>query len=289
MFLTAFSIAMMAIGWVLLLVWLLFFFAGKKYASLFDGLDESEYMFKEIYGFGYGIMEAIHYQYKSKHDRKMRQVLGILYPEKYVEYYLRVVYAQQVTFSFTLAVIGFAMYGLTGEVGIVGICLMFSALSVYYYGSLPQKKIDKRAEEMLGDFSEVVSNLALLTNAGMILREAWSEVAFSGQGCLYDEMQLVVTEMDNGVSEKVALHKFGIRCVIPPIKKFSSIIIQGIEKGNRELVSVLQEQSAAIWEEKKQLVRRQGERAANKLMIPIFIMFGGILVMVVVPIFTNMF
>lgn len=289
MFFTTFHGIMLAAGWLSLLFWLFLFWKGSKYAGIFENLEEADAPFKEIYGTGYALMEMIHYPYKSEHDRSMRQVLGILYPEKYVEYYLRVIYAQQVTFGLTLFVLGFILYGLSGEIGIVCICFMFAGVAVYYFGQLPGKKIEKRAEEMLGDFSEVVSNLALLTNAGMILKEAWAEVAYSGEGCLYQEMQLVVNDMNNGIAEKMALYKFGMRCVVPPIKKFSSIIIQGIEKGNRELVSVLQEQSATLWEEKKQLVRRQGEKAANKLMIPVFIMFAGILVMVIVPIFTNMF
>ncbi|MED9903671.1 MAG: type II secretion system F family protein [Lachnospiraceae bacterium] len=289
MFFSMINGILLAAGWILLGIWLFLYLKGKKYEAMFENLEEEKAPFKEIYGVGYAFTELVHYQYKSEHDRKMRPILGILYPEKYVEYYLRVVYAQQISIGFTIAVLGFALYGLSGELGIVFIFLMFAGLAVYYFGNLPEKKIEKRSEEMMGDFSEVVSNLALLTNAGLILKEAWREVAFSGEGCLYEEMQKVVEEMDNGISEGIALYRFGIRCVVPPIKKFSSIMIQGIEKGNRELVNVLQEQSAILWTEKKQQVRRQGEKAANRLMIPIFIMFAGILVMIVVPIFTNMF
>lgn len=43
--------------------------------------------------------------------------------------------------------------------------------------------------------------MALLTNAGMILREAWQEVAFAGTSTIYTEMQTTVNEMNNGVSE----------------------------------------------------------------------------------------
>jgi tight adherence protein C len=141
---------------------------------------------------------------------------------------------------------------------------------------------------MLSDFSNVVSKLALLTNAGMIMREAWEEVAYTGETSIYKEMQRSVDEMKNGVSEIDALYDFGSRCVIPEIKKFSSTLIQGVTKGNRELTAMLQEQSKEIWMLKKQLVRRQGEKAASKLMLPIAIMFVGILIMIVVPIFTNL-
>ena len=43
------------------------------------------------------------------------------------------------------------------------------------------------------------------------------------------------------------------------------------------------------WEEKKHRAKRKGEVAGSKLMIPVMIMFVGILLMVIVPIFANMF
>ena len=127
-----------------------------------------------------------------------------------------------------------------------------------------------------------------MTNAGMILREAWEEVAFTGEGTLYEEMQRSVAEMNNGVAEADAFFEFGSRCIIPEIKKFASTVMQGMAKGNRELAAMLQQQSKEVWELRKQDVRRQGEKAASKLMVPIVIMFIGILVMVIVPIFANL-
>ena len=42
------------------------------------------------------------------------------------------------------------------------------------------------------------------------------------------------------------------------------------------------------WEEKKHRAKRKGETAGTKLMIPLMIMFVGILFMIIVPIFSNM-
>ena len=165
---------------------------------------------------------------------------------------------------------------------------VFAGLAYYYFGTVTKKRILKRSDELLHDFSEVVSKLALLTNAGMILREAWQEVAFAGTSTIYTEMQTTVNEMNNGVSEIDAMFNFGSRCIIPEIKKFTSTIIQGMTKGNSELTAMLQEQSKEVWQLKKQLVRREGEKAASKLLIPICVMFVGILIMIIVPIFTNL-
>ena len=122
----------------------------------------------------------------------------------------------------------------------------------------------------------------------MIVREAWEEVAYTGNSIFYIEMQKAVDDMKNGFSEADSLYRFGSRCMIPEIKKFVSTIIQGIEKGNSELTRMLEQQSSEVWGLKKQEVRRQGEKAASKLILPMMMMFIGILIMVIIPIFSNL-
>ena len=278
----------MGAGAASLLIWLILFIVGLKHNSLFAVLNENEYPLKEIYGLGYSVLEMFKYSYKSKSDRKLRQQLDVLYGEKYSEYYLRVIHAQQITLSLSVLVLAFAFYGLSSEPLACAIGIVFAALAYYYFGTVTAKKILKRSNELLHDFSEVVSKLALLTNAGMILREAWVEVAYAGEGTIYKEMQVAVDEMNNGVAEVDAVYNFGTRCIIPEVKKFTSTIIQGMTKGNSELTAMMQLQSKEVWQMKKQLVRRESEKAASKLLIPICIMFIGILIMILIPIFTNL-
>lgn len=282
------DIVMMALGLVTLILWMVFYVKGLSQAGLFEPLDEKDYPLKEIYFVGYAIVDAIKYQYKSKSDRKLRRDLEVLYESKYADYYMRVVYSQKITMGFTVLVIAFALYGLADSLAAFGVGVMFAGLAYYYYGTMAEKKILARSEEMLSDFSEVVSKLALLTNAGMILREAWEEIAYTRDSALYVEMQKAVEDMNNGIAEVDAIFRFGTRCIIPEIKKFASTMVQGITKGNSELTLMLMTQSKEVWAAKKQNVRRQGEVAASKLLIPICIMFIGILIMILVPIFTNL-
>ena len=283
MFVSVQDLIILGIGCISLIIWLGIFIAAKKYDELFEPLDEKEYALKELYSMGYFVMEKLKYNYKSRRDRKLRQDMEVLYEKKYVEYYLRVTYSRAVTYGMLLFVLAFVVYGLSGEMGVLWVMFMFSGVSVYYVMTLAPKKIEARSAALL----EVVSKLALLTNAGMILREAWELTANAGEGIFYEEMQTAVAEMKNGVSEMEAIRRFGIRCMMPEIKKFSATVIQGIQKGNSELSSMLQAQSAEVWNLRKQNVRRQGEKAASKLMIPIFMMFFGILIMVIIPIFSN--
>lgn len=282
------DIIIFCLGAVFLGIWVVFMFKGLKFKELFDPLDEKDFRFKDTYIVGYAIMETIKYQYKSKGDRKLRKEIEILYDEKYADYYMRVIYAQKVTIAYTVFVLSFSLYGLANSfIGLI-MGFVFAGLAFYYFGTLTEKTILARSEEMLIDFSDVVSKLALLTNAGMILREAWEKIAYTGESTLYIEMQRSVDDMNNGKSEVDAFYDFGVRCIIPEIKKFTSTIVQGLIKGNSELATMLQQQSKEVWAEKKQTARRKGEKASGGLLLPIMIMFIGILIMVVVPIFSNL-
>ena len=158
----------------------------------------------------------------------------------------------------------------------------------YYFGKLPADKIKKRNERFMCEFPNAVSTIALLVNSGMILREAWREVSMSNDSELYLEMRKVNEEMDNGVSEIDALYNFGNRCANPDIKKFTSFIVQGLEKGSKDLANALRNQTDELWQLKKQNTLKRGELASSKLMIPLMIMFIGILIMVMGPIMTNL-
>ena len=281
------DIIIFGIGGVILVIWLILYMKGMKNASLFDVLDEKDYPLKEIYFVGYEALNVIHYAYRSKNDRKLRKEISILYGEKYADYYLRVIHSQQITMALSLLVFSFAMYGLADDIAALIVVAAFAGVAYYYFGTVTSEKILKRSEEMMTDFSEVISKLALLTNAGMIFREAWEEVAYTGERALYLEMQTAVDEMNNGYAEVDALFRFGSRCVVPEIKKFTSTVVQGITKGNSELSMMLQEQSKEVWNLRRQNIKRQGEKASSKLMIPIMIMFIGILIMILIPIFAN--
>ena len=120
------------------------------------------------------------------------------------------------------------------------------------------------------------------------MKEAWEKVAYTGESELYKEMQRVCVNMHNGMSEVDAYTEFGSRCTSPEIKKFTSTMVQGLIKGNRELAEMIKQQSREIWEAKRHRVKQQGEKAASKLLIPICIMFIGVIIMIIIPIFANL-
>ena len=286
--LSVMSLAIMVIATIVTIVFILLLLAGKKYDAWIEPLDNKEFPLCEVYGVGFVLIDLLKFDFTKKSERKRRQQIALIYGEKHSEYYLRVNAAERLTLAFLLFTLGLAMYGLTADIAIVLVMVMFAALAYYYVGTLPEETLKKKTDKILNEFADVVSKLALLVNAGMILKEAWTKVSETGDGELYQEMRRTVTQINNGVSEVDAYAEFGTRCTSPEIKKFTSTIIQGLVKGNRELVEMIKQQSREIWDAKRHRVKQAGEKAASKLLIPICIMFVGVLIMIIVPIFANL-
>ena len=283
------DIVMYSLFVICFVLWIVLFIMSRKYDALFDNLEKKDYPLKEIYPVGYCLLDIIGYKFTSKRDRKKRHELNVLFGEKYADYYLRVIYSQQVSLALLVFMLSFCMYGFSQQIAVWIIMVIFAGVTFYYFGDITSKRIRKRSEELLSDFCEVVSELALLTNAGMILHEAWEFVADSNKDkTIYKEMRIARDDMNNGMADIEAIRKFGNRCIIPEIRKFTSTLIQGMEKGNDELVVMLQNQSSEVWNERKQSIKRQGEKASSKLLIPMLLIFAGILIMVIVPIFSNL-
>ena len=281
------EIPILICGFVIICVWLVLWLQGRRYQELFENLNDEDYPFHEMYCVGYRLTQILGLTYKNKQSRTLRKQLGALYETKYADYYLRVVYAQR--FTMALAVMGFAVpiYCLSENILLFALFMVGGVAAYVYYGKATMDLINKKKEDILSDFSDVVSKLALLVNSGMILTEAWERVAGSSKGLIYEEMQRSIVEMRNGISAVDAFQNFGERCMLLEIRKFTSTLIQGMEKGNSELSPMLTQQSSEVWELKKQMVKRKGELADSKLLLPMLITFAGILIMVVVPIFTN--
>lgn len=259
----------------------------KKYGSYIAGLSE-EYRMKELYPAGFYFLELIHYPYNLKIDRKRRQQCTILYGERYGEFYFRLQWAQKASMMLLLLGVSILLCTQADDPVLYIIIPLFELIGYYYYDKQILKVTDSRDEEVERDFAEIISKLTLLINAGMQVYDAWVKVSGTGDSTLYKEMQTAVQEMKNGVSSSEAYMRFADRCMSAKVKKIMAAIIQNNAKGNRELVDYLLEQTDRCWEDKKKYLRIQGEKASGKLMIPIALMFVGIIIMVIVPIFANM-
>jgi tight adherence protein C len=285
------SIALFTIVTLASLIFVGFLLSSGKYNAYIEPLDKKEFKMKELYGVGFKIIEVLKLDFRDKRGNALRQEAGILFGDKYGDFYLRVLYAQKFTFCYLTVIVAGILACFADESSrllLFGMGLLVAGALYYHFNTNISKKIKRRSVQFMGEFPCAIATIALLVNSGMMLREAWSEVAYSGNHELYKQMQRVSEDINNGIAESDALYAFALRCATPEIKKFTTFVVQGLEKGSRDLVHVLTNQTKELWEAKKQNVLQQGELAASKLLIPIMIMFIGILVMIMGPIMSNL-
>lgn len=144
-------------------------------------------------------------------------------------------------------------------------------------------KIQQRRDSIEHDFPRVVSKLTLLTVSGMEINSAWNLTAESETGTLYSEMMRVKIDLNSNVTTAEAYERFIKRCNNPYTTKLATSIMQNAVMGNGEIVRLLSELNKESWSEYKHSARRKGEAISNKLLIPTLLMFGGILVIIIVP------
>lgn len=151
----------------------------------------------------------------------------------------------------------------------------------------------RREKELLLDYADVLSKLMVLTGAGLTVRNAWERMvrdyeAGLAQGRLapraaYEEMRQTAAQMQSGLSEGEAYRAFGRRCKVQCYLKLSSLLDQNRKAGTKNLRAIFETEMADALEQRKNLARRLGEEAGTKLLLPLFLLLGIVMVMIMVP------
>lgn len=154
------------------------------------------------------------------------------------------------------------------------------------------KECEERNKQLMLEYSEFVSKLQLLLCSGMSVRSAFAYIAKEYQNrkkkggkkqYVCEELLLAVRKMENGMPETEALKFFGERCNLFCYKKIISLILQNLKKGSDGLREAMMNESRSAFEERKQTARRLGEEAGTKLLLPMMLMMGIVLVIIIIP------
>lgn len=271
-----------------LFVLYLHFKFNRKFDDVLSGISQGEYPMSDIYYIGFGFMELIHFDMNSKNAKGKIKLISEIYGKQYGPYYFYILRGGQITFAIILTLLMLLITGISGNLKLVMIGALISAMMIWYLDELLNDKINSRRDELLRDYPGMLSKLTLLVNAGVPIREAWMKVSATNDGILYQEMRNTAMELSNGIQEVEAYKTFGERCSIKSLRKFSTMMIQNLQKGSNEVVLFLRDMSIEAWEEKKHEVKRKGEKASSKLILPIGLIFFGVLILIVVPIFGSL-
>lgn len=281
------QIIVLVIGTAATVLFLILMEKGKRYDSMIDGLPDEGYSDKELFAVGYALQDVPALSMKSSIGKKLLADASILHSEndgRYTEFWARLYWAR--TLSLSLMLIAFVFCAASWVQGISTLLILaFAVIGVVaFYDSGANemgKQIKKRSEACVLEFSNVVSKLAMLMSCGMIMKDAWFIVANSKQGEIYDLMQEACNEMNSGKSAAEAVYNFGVRSSAQEIRKFSSILIQNIEKGGSDVTMYMRQQSEELWNHRRQLMLQKGDEAAAKLLIPTMMVLVGLIIIII--------
>ena len=253
---------------------------GSKYQYMVGNLESGEFPLKSLYCTGFAWSEMPALALKGKTREKLVGQAKLLYDARFAEYYASVVWAQFLSFIHLSILLGFLLAGVldSGLMLIVG--LVMAVVFGFYFINRMNDLLTTREKECVAELPEIVSTMALLINAGMMMRHAWEQIANSKEGTAYDLMRQACVDMENGMTEVDAIHKFGRMSNSAEIRKFTSALAQSIERGGAELNDFLSRQSVEIWTLKKQTMLQKGEAAASKLLAPTAMLFVAIIIAV---------
>lgn len=285
-----YRLSMMIVATPLTLLWIMLY---MKYNSTFDAyisnLDPKEYRLSYLYFIGMGFVDKFHINIYTRKGKKKIKDISEIKGAKYAQYYYYIIVCATITYILTLVPVAFLIGALTDKPMMLIVILAISVLLIRYLFHDLNNKLDARREELLLDLPQVLSKMALLINSGMVLREAWKKTSETGDRALFQEMRVFNEEVRNGASDYEAFMNFADRCSVKEIRKVISTLMQNMQKGNKELAYFLESLSTEMWDQKKAKVRQMGEKASTNLLLPIGMIFMGILILIIVPVFASGF
>ena len=161
---------------------------------------------------------------------------------------------------------------------------IFSILLVYKEYSDIRTKEKKRNEELLMAYPSFVDLMSLYMGAGLTVKGSLSRaVVQSDSPVLAEELNYTLNEIQSGIPETEGYYRLSNRLALPVYQKIFTLLSQNIKKGTRDILNLLAEEEAAALQLKKELAKRKGEEAGTKLLFPMILQLGIVMIIVIAP------
>jgi len=166
-------------------------------------------------------------------------------------------------------------------------------LLVFVQKEQRQEKEKKRKERMILDYADIVNRLSVMLGSGMTVRQCLDKISaqyianrdknitIRKEG--YEEIVHTFHEIQDGESENRAYQNLGDRTDLAEYRRLSRLILQNMKYGSQTLGTLLEQESETAYEEKKRVAKQLGEEAGTKMLAPLMIMLGVVMVIVIAP------
>ncbi len=156
------------------------------------------------------------------------------------------------------------------------------------------EKTNMRKRGLKIAYPTILNKFVLYMGAGMTVRGSFLKVANDynkgvkkkQEDVAYEEMLYSCHELSAGVSEGLVYERFGKRSGLQEYARFAAMLGQNLKKGNTTLLARLREESDKAMLEDIQFRKKLGEEAQTKLLVPMIMMLGMVMLLVMLPAFS---
>lgn len=164
--------------------------------------------------------------------------------------------------------------------------LIIIAIFGYYRISRLREAGSMRDEEIGEAYYGFVSRLSIYMGAGFTLQRSLA-AAIRNEPCKYlrAEFESSLVYISSGVSEAKVYSELGRRIGLEEYMRLMSLISQNLAYGNSNLLSLLDTEVRNSYFLKKENIRKRGEQASEKLLVPSAILMLLVIIVVMYPAF----
>lgn len=172
---------------------------------------------------------------------------------------------------------------------LIGLGIVISISFMFISVEKLKDKLKQRDKELINCYPGFVNKLWLLIGTGMTVKDAFIKIIKENRkrDLLTREMEYAINQINSGYSEIKAYEELGIRIGLAPYMRLMNRISQNIKKGSKDLRKLMEEEVYLSLNERKELVRKKGEEASTKLLIPMVLLLGIVMVVVMFPAMIN--
>ncbi len=152
------------------------------------------------------------------------------------------------------------------------------------------KELLDRQSNLKAAYPRVVHRLILYLGAGLSLRSAFERLADSyeseeAKDPAGQELRLLARQLKAGIPEGTVYEHFGRRIGVQEYMRLSALLLQNQRRGNAALLDRLRQEADALAGEKLLNARKLGEETGTKLLFPMVLLLGCVMVMIMIPAF----
>lgn len=155
-------------------------------------------------------------------------------------------------------------------------------------------QLQERQKQLRDAYPGILHKLELYLGAGLTTRGAFVRIAEEylqkrkeGKAAhpAYEEILHTYRELGLGMVETKVYERFGSRCGTQEYVRLGALLSQNVKKGSRGLAIRLREEAEEARKEQMQHSRQLGEEASTKLLVPMVMMLGIVMVLIMIPAF----